>query len=58
MIVYVDIAFLDLSDVSAASAWYAALLPEWRRPECTISQFAALLSGDRVKVQDVAARES
>jgi 2-iminobutanoate/2-iminopropanoate deaminase len=55
--VYVDIAFVDLADVPAVNAVYAALFPEARRPARTIYQAAALPYGGRVKVQAVAVRD-
>jgi len=56
-IVYVDIAFIDLADVSDVNGLYAELFLEGRRPARTIYQAAALPFGGRVKVQAVAARE-
>jgi 2-iminobutanoate/2-iminopropanoate deaminase len=56
-IVYVDLAFIDLGDVAEASALYADLFAEGRRPARTVSQAAALPFEGRVKVQAVAARE-
>ena len=37
-----DIAFIDLVDVSEVNALYAELFPEGRRPARTIYQAAAL----------------
>jgi 2-iminobutanoate/2-iminopropanoate deaminase len=56
-IVYVDLAFLDLTDVAEVNALYAELFPAERRPARTIYQAAALPYGGRVKVQAVAVRE-
>ena len=57
-IAYVDIAFIDLVDVSEVNALYAELFPEGRRPARTIYQAAALPYGGRVKVQAVAVRST
>lgn len=55
-IVYVDIAFADLSDVAEVNGLYGTLFPEGRRPARTIYQAAKLPFGGKVKVQAVAAR--
>jgi len=55
-IVYVDLAFIDLSDVGEVNALCGALFPEGRRPARTIYQAAKLPFGARIKVQAVAAR--
>jgi 2-iminobutanoate/2-iminopropanoate deaminase len=57
-IVYVDIAFIDLVDVSEVNALYEELFLEGRRPARTIYQAAALPYGGRVKVQAVAVRST
>jgi 2-iminobutanoate/2-iminopropanoate deaminase len=57
-IVYVDIAFADLSDVHQVNAVYADLFPEGTRPARTIYQAAKLPFGGRVKIQAVAARDA
>jgi 2-iminobutanoate/2-iminopropanoate deaminase len=57
-IVYVDIAFIDLADVSVVNELFAELFPEPRRPARTVYQAAALPYGGRVKIQAVAVRES
>ena len=56
-IVFVDIAFIDLGDVTEVNHLYAELFPESRRPARTIYQAAALPFGGRVKVMGVAIRE-
>jgi len=55
-IVYVDIAFQDLDDLTEINALYARLFPEGRRPARTIYQAARLPFGAKIKVQAVAAR--
>lgn len=55
-IVYVDIAFADLSDVSEVNGLYAEIFPEGRRPARTIYQAARLPFDGKVKVQAIAAR--
>jgi 2-iminobutanoate/2-iminopropanoate deaminase len=56
-IVYVDLAFADLTDVGDVNELYAELFPDGARPARTIYQAAKLPFGGRVKVQAVAARE-
>lgn len=55
-IVYIDIAFADLTDVQEVNVLFAELFQEGRRPARTIYQAAMLPFGGRVKVQAVAAR--
>jgi 2-iminobutanoate/2-iminopropanoate deaminase len=55
-IVYVDIAFIDLSDLAEVNQLYGSLFAEGRRPARTVYQAAALPYGGRVKVQAVAVR--
>jgi len=54
---FVDIAFVDLSDVGEVNELYAELFPEGKRPARTIYQAAALPYGGRVKVMGVAIKE-
>jgi 2-iminobutanoate/2-iminopropanoate deaminase len=56
-IVYVDIAFIDLADVTEVNALVAELFPPGQRPARTIYQAAKLPFGGKIKVQAVAARE-
>jgi 2-iminobutanoate/2-iminopropanoate deaminase len=56
-IVYVDIAFIDLGDLSAVNQIWSELFPEGRRPARTVHQAAALPCGGRVKVQAIAVRD-
>jgi 2-iminobutanoate/2-iminopropanoate deaminase len=55
-IVYVDLAFIDLADVTEVNGLYRELFPEGQRPARTIYQAAKLPFGGRIKVQAVAAR--
>lgn len=55
-IVYVDLAFLDLDDLSEVNGLYAELFTEGRRPARTVYQAARLPFGAKVKVQAIAAR--
>lgn len=57
-IVFVDIAFVDLKDVSEVNALYAELFPESKRPARTIYQAAALPFGGKIKVMGVAIKDS
>jgi 2-iminobutanoate/2-iminopropanoate deaminase len=56
-IVYVDLAFIDLTDVEEVNILYGELFPLGQRPARTIYQAARLPFGGKVKVQAVAARE-
>ena len=56
-LVFVDIAFIDLADVTEVNRLYAELFSEPMRPARTIYQAAALPFGGRVKVMGVAIRE-
>ena len=49
-IVYVDIAFSDLTEVNDVNDIYMDLFPEGRRPARTIYEAAALPFGGKVKV--------
>ena len=52
-IVYVDLAFIDLSDISQVNELFAELFEEGRRPARTVYQAAKLPFGGRIKVQAV-----
>ena len=56
-LVFLDIAFIDLADVTQVNRLFAKLFPETMRPARTIYQAAALPFGGRVKVMGVAIRE-
>ena len=49
-IVYVDIAFSDLSELPEVNALYMDLFPEGKRPARTIYEAAALPFGGKIKV--------
>ena len=49
-IVYVDIAFSDLSELPEVNALYMDLFPEGKRPARTIYEAAALPFGVKIKV--------
>jgi len=49
-IVYVDIAFSDLSELPEVNALYMELFPEGKRPARTIYEAAALPFGGKIKV--------
>jgi 2-iminobutanoate/2-iminopropanoate deaminase len=55
-IVYVDLAFIDLADVTEVNTLYGELFPVGHRPARTVYQAAKLPFGGRIKVQAVAAR--
>lgn len=54
---FIDIAFLDLSDIAEINGLFGELFPEGRRPARTVYQAAALPYGARIKVCGVAARD-
>jgi 2-iminobutanoate/2-iminopropanoate deaminase len=56
-LVYVDLAFIDLTDLKHVNALYGELFPEGKRPARTVYQAAALPYGGKVKVQGVAIRQ-
>ena len=56
-IVYVDIAFSDLSQVEIVNALYMRLFPEGRRPARTIYEAAKLPFGGKVKVVGTAVKD-
>jgi 2-iminobutanoate/2-iminopropanoate deaminase len=55
---FIDIAFINLEDLSEINKLYANLFPEGRRPARTIYQAAALPYGGRIKVMGVAIKET
>ena len=57
-IVYVDLAFTDLTDLPDVNALFAELFREDQRPARTVYQAAALPYSGKVKVQAVAVRQS
>jgi 2-iminobutanoate/2-iminopropanoate deaminase len=57
-ITFIDIAFIDLSDLPEVNELYAKLFPEGRRPARTIYQAAALPYGGKIKVMGVAIKDA
>jgi 2-iminobutanoate/2-iminopropanoate deaminase len=57
-LVFIDVAFADLADISQINALWANLFPEGRRPARTVYQAAALPYGGKIKVQGVAIRQT
>jgi 2-iminobutanoate/2-iminopropanoate deaminase len=55
-VVFVDIAFADISQLEEVNALFVALFPEGRRPARTVYQVAALPFGGKVKVMGTAVR--
>ena len=55
-IVYVDLAFIDLADLTEVNSLYAELFALEERPARTVYQAAKLPFGGKVKVQAVAAK--
>lgn len=56
-IVFIDIAFADLADLSEVNALFAELFPEDKRPARTIYQAAALPFGSKIKVMGTAVKD-
>ena len=56
-IVFVDLAFTDLSEVGAVDELFARLFPEGRRPARTIYEAAGLPFGGKIKVMATAVRD-
>lgn len=56
-VVFVDIAFDDLSCVEEVNALFMELFPEGQRPARTIYEVAALPFGGKVKVMGTAVRK-
>ena len=57
-IVYVDIAFSDLSEVSFVNEIYMGLFPEGKRPARTIYEAAVLPFGGKVKIVATAVKDN
>lgn len=56
-IVFIDIAFDDLSDLQEINTLYMELFPENKRPARTIYQAEALPFGGKIKVTGTAVKE-
>ena len=56
-IVFVDIAFADLTELDRVNELYMEIFPEGKRPARTIYQAAALPFGGKVKVTATAIRD-
>ncbi|WP_298480805.1 RidA family protein [uncultured Maribacter sp.] len=56
-VVFIDIAFDDLKDVSAINTLYMELFPEGKRPARTIYQAEALPFGGKVKITGTAVKD-
>lgn len=56
-VVFVDLAFADLSELNEVNVLYAELFPEGQRPARTIYQAAALPFGGKIKVTGVAIKD-
>lgn len=57
-VVFVDIAFIDLTDLDEVNALFGEYFPAGQRPARTIYQAAALPFGGKVKVMGVAIKEA
>lgn len=56
-IVYMDIAFSDLTQVDIVNEIYMRLFPEGRRPARTIAEVAALPFGGKIKIVATAVKD-
>jgi 2-iminobutanoate/2-iminopropanoate deaminase len=56
-LVYIDIAFSDLSELNAVNELYMELLPKRGRPARTIAEAASLPFGGKIKVVATAAKD-
>ncbi len=56
-IVYMDIAFTDLTQVQAINEIYMRLFVEGRRPARTIAEVAALPFGGKIKIVATAVKD-
>jgi 2-iminobutanoate/2-iminopropanoate deaminase len=56
-IVFVDIAFADLSQIDCVNTLYAQLFAEGSRPARTIYEVAALPFGGKIKVMGTAVQQ-
>lgn len=56
-VVFVDVAFINLTDVTEVNALFAELFPEGQRPARTIYQAAALPFGGKIKVTGIAIKD-
>lgn len=55
-IVFVDIAFADLTELDVVNKLYTAAFPEGKRPARTIYEVAALPFGGKIKVMGTAVK--
>jgi 2-iminobutanoate/2-iminopropanoate deaminase len=55
-IVFIDLAFTDLSDLAVITPYYDTLFEQGRKPARTVYQAAALPAGAKFKVMAVAIR--
>jgi len=56
-IVYIDIAFSDLSQVNEVNKIYMKLFPEGKRPARTIAEASALPFGGKIKIVATAVKD-
>ena len=56
-LVYIDIAFADLSEVGEVNQLYCELFPEGKRPARTIAEAAGLPFGGKIKVVATAVKD-
>ena len=57
-VVFVDLAFIDLQDVSVVNQLFSSYFPTNRKPARTIYQAAALPFGGKIKVTGVAVKDN
>jgi 2-iminobutanoate/2-iminopropanoate deaminase len=56
-IVFIDLAFIDLKDITVVNELYGSLFPAGKRPARTVYQAAALPYGGKIKVTAIAVKE-
>ena len=56
-VVFIDLAFADLSQLGEVNDLFAELFPEGRRPARTIYEAAALPFGGKIKVTGIAVKD-
>ena len=56
-IVFIDLAFIDLKDISVINPLFDSLFPENKKPARTVYQAAALPYGGKIKVTAIAIKD-
>jgi 2-iminobutanoate/2-iminopropanoate deaminase len=56
-IVFIDLAFIDLTDISVINPLFDSLFPDNKKPARTVYQAAALPYGGKIKVTAIAIKD-